>query len=208
MIGGKLLRLHCRCLGWLSALVFFGLLMSCSRTTVVLVPDGQGEVGEVILETMTSTRVLKRAGESMVSGTFALPPDHARVMTDTEIQEKFGATMAYEPQPAERYRLYFDEEADALSQESVEQLQLAAQVITDRQSCDINIIGHTDVSVGEELFTGPSYLRAVQVKQLLIDRGVESVCMMAFSYGNHDPLVKTGAKKVLQKNRRVEIHVW
>lgn len=68
-------------------------------------------------------------------------------------------------------------------------------------------IGHSD-SIGDEDYNIKlSTQRAETVKELLVTAGIASECIETISYGESDPLVKSGDNVDESLNRRVELEI-
>ncbi|MEH6473785.1 MAG: OmpA family protein [Halopseudomonas sp.] len=182
-----------------------GLVAGCSTTRVVLVPDPQGNVGEVVVSTLTGSKTLNQSGQSVAAGAYLLPPEKTIVMTQASIDARHGETLAFEPVPPQSYLFYFLHDSVELTENSATQLPEAISRINQRESCDMVSAGHTD-SLGDPAYNVQlSYRRAKQIKALLNGRGIAAKCIEIISYGENAPLVKTGNNVSQQKNRRVEL---
>lgn len=187
--------------------VFVSILAACSGTTVVLVPDAKGKVGQVDVSTKAGTTRLSKANESTEATKSDKAPSAAVQLSDTEVKDMFGQTLAKEPMPPERIVLHFSTgSADILTNEAV-QLENAKSAIKIRNSCDISVIGHSDTVGDYKLNQGISDQRAENVKAALIGLGVDGKCMDTRYYGESDLAVPTADNVDEPENRRVEVEI-
>lgn len=95
----------------------------------------------------------------------------------------------------------------ALSDDSKEQLDQAAQILLEDKSVEIELLGHTCNLGDEETNYNFGILRAKEAKKYLVSKGVESNRIYVHSYGAKKPLVPNTNAESKGKNRRVEIKV-
>ncbi len=190
----------------LASLLGFLLLAGCSTTRVVLVPDPDGKVGKIEVVTRGESQVLDQAGESVTVGSL-LPPAEPTILSQEEIDSRFGSTLQNEPAPPTTYILQFRHDSTELTTASAGELPAAVGLINRRNSCYIVVAGHTD-AVGDKAYnTELSLRRANKVRGLLIEQGVEARCIETLSYGENDPLIPTADNVAEPRNRRVELVV-
>jgi outer membrane protein OmpA-like peptidoglycan-associated protein len=185
------------------------LLAACcsSGTTVVLVPDAGGKVGQVEVTTKGGSTVLSQANESTEAGKAEQAPTEAVQLSGEKVNDMFAATLAKEPMAPEHFRFYFATgSADLLAEASAE-LAKAKTAIDVRKSCDLSVIGHSDRVGDNELNRGISIKRAETVAQALTAAGVTKNCMDIRYYGENDPAVPTADNVDEPRNRRVEVEI-
>lgn len=180
-------------------------LAACSGTTVVLVPDAEGKVGQVAVETEGGSTTLTKANESTKAKQAKEKPSQPVTLSDGQVQDMFARTLAKEPTPPLRFRLYFDSGTATIQPESQGEFDKIAAAIQSRKSCDISVIGHSD-TVGDNKVNQPlSLQRAEVVQKALIDKGIGANCMDLRYYGENDLAVPTPDNVSEAKNRRVEV---
>lgn len=181
-------------------------LAACSGTTVVLVPDAEGKVGRVSVETEGGSTVLTKANES-TKAQKKEKPSQPVTLSDVQVKDMFAKTLAKEPAPPLRYRLYFDSGTANLLPESQPTVEKVAAAIQSRKSCDVSVIGHSD-TVGDNKVNQPlSLQRAEVVQKSLLAKGISAECMDLRFYGEHDLAVPTPDNVAEAKNRRVEVEI-
>ncbi|SFQ87399.1 Outer membrane protein OmpA [Halopseudomonas formosensis] len=111
----------------------------------------------------------------------------------------------------------FDFDSATLSSEGLRELDLAAQVVTDRmvELERIVVVGHTD-RIGAEAYNDSlSMRRAEAVRRHLVQRGIDGSRVFAEGKGAREPLIEcqgrvvtAALKQCLQPNRRVQIMIY
>lgn len=174
-------------------------LAGCGQT-IVLMPDLDGHVGQVVVSSKTGETVTLDQANQAVKG-----KDQVSVLSDKEIESTFGEALAAQPIPTARFILYFLSGSDSLTGESVKLFPGIMQAYMIRHSTDVSVIGHTD-AVGDEAYNYRlSVKRAEKVKRMLIDNGMDSESIETVSHGEENPLVPTPDGVAEPKNRRVEV---
>lgn len=183
------------------------LLTACTGTTVVLIPDPGGKVGQVTVTTDGGTTLLSKTNESTQASKLEQAPTKAVVLTEKEIQTMFAATLSKEPTPPERFRLYFSTGTADMTADTKGEISKIAAAIHARQSCDLSVIGHSDRVGDDESNRGISLQRAENVAKALTNIGVDSHCMDIRYYGENDPAIPTADNVAEARNRRVEVEI-
>ncbi len=183
------------------------LVIGCSGTTVVLVPDANGKVGQVDVATQAGTTLLSKANESAEASKPNKPPTQAVQLSEDKIRDMFADTLAKEPLPPKHYRFYFSSGSAGLLPEAQAELDKAKTAIEERKSCDLSVIGHSDRVGDNSTNKGISMQRAENVANALTKIGVAKNCMDIRYYGENDPAIPTADNVDEPRNRRVEIEI-
>ncbi|MEQ1557551.1 MAG: OmpA family protein [Methyloglobulus sp.] len=184
-------------------------LTACCNTgtTVVLIPDAAGKVGQVSVTTKAGTTNLSKANESTAATKAEQSPTSAAIMSTDKIQTMFGDTLAKVPIPPERFRLYFSSGTSDISAETRAEIGKVIDVIKKHESCDLSVIGHSD-RVGDNASNkGLSIDRAKAVAEILTSNGIDAKCMDIRYYGENDPAIPTADNVAEARNRRVEVEI-
>lgn len=176
-------------------------------TTVVLVPDRDGHVGEVVVTSPAGSATLSRAGESVAVTGAASSLQQGWIMDQSGIRKEFGVALAAEPLPVAVYILYFPRNSSELDERSAAKLDGILQEIHRRDSRDISINGHTDTRGSTEYNLLLSNRRASKVRDILLRSGVKPAYISVSNHGKGNPLIPTGDNVDEPRNRRVEIVV-
>lgn len=183
------------------------LLAGCSGTTVVLVPDEKGKIGQVEVATEAGTTLLSKANESTQADKAKQPPSKAEQLSDEKIHDMFSETLAKEPLYPEHYLFHFGSGSANLQADANIELSKAKLAIEKRKSCDISVIGHSDRVGDNQSNEKLSLERADTVIAAITGLGVEKSCIDRRYYGENDPIVPTADNVDEPKNRRVEIEI-
>ncbi len=185
------------------------ILTACCNTgtTVVLIPDAGGKVGQVSVTTKAGTTNLSKANESTEATKTEQSPTSASIMSTDKIKSMFGSTLAKEPIPPERFRLYFSSGTSDISAETRAEIGKVIDAIKKHESCDLSVIGHSD-RVGDNVSNkGLSIDRAKAVAEILTSNGIDERCMDIRYYGENDPAIPTADNVAEARNRRVEVEI-
>jgi outer membrane protein OmpA-like peptidoglycan-associated protein len=180
----------------------------CSTgTTVVLVPDAGGKVGQVSLTTEGGTALLSKANESAGASKAKQPPTPPVLLSEKKVHAMFADTLAKEPTPPKRYSLYFPSGSVDLTADANAEIPKIVAEIQARKSCDLSVIGHSDTVGDNEDNKGISIARAETVAKSLTDAGIDHNCMDIRYYGENDLAVPTADNVDEPLNRRAEVEI-
>jgi len=197
-----------RILVFLTGLGVLALLAGCAaRSTVVLIPDPDGNVGQVVVANERGQQVLNEANQAVTVTGRKAPPGAVRTMTTDEVRSVFSDALAARPLPPARFILYFLMDSDVLTRESMAIVPEVLETIRKRSPVDIVISGHTDTVGTNEYNYRLGLDRTKAIYGILVAKGVAASSITATSHGEGNPLVKTGDNVPEPRNRRVEIVV-
>ena len=170
-----------------------------------VIPGDDGHVGAIVVQRDGDKRVIDRAyGATRIrsDGT----TEEAR-LTEAEVRETFGSTLAALPGKPTSFVLYFLEGKDELTPDSKAELDKVFRELKRRPLPDIAVIGHTD-SVGSLSFNDRlSLARAERLREMLVALGIPAERIQAAGRGKRELLVPTDDNVAEARNRRVEINV-
>jgi outer membrane protein OmpA-like peptidoglycan-associated protein len=173
-------------------------------------PDPDGKVGTVSVTTRGGSQILDKPGYATEVEDVNKPPLTPRPVSENEIKDVFGPALSALPDRAGRFisfLLYFEHDTAKLTQESKNLLPEVLQTITNRESNEVYVVGHTDL-VGTEAYNIElSSRRAGHVRDLFVSGGIKSSSLFVSYYGKARPLVPTNDKVPEPRNRRVEVIV-
>jgi len=171
-----------------------------------VIPGADGHVGSIVVRPEGETgRVIDRAyGATRIRGDGTA--EEAR-LTEAEVRETFGSTLAALPGKPASFVLYFLEGKDELTPDSKGELDKVFRELKRRPLPDIAVIGHTD-SVGSLIFNDRlSLARAERLREMLVTLGIPADRIQAAGRGKRELLVPTDDNVAEARNRRVEINV-
>ena len=183
-------------------------LSGCGGTTVVLVPDDGGKVGKVSLETQAGTQTLTQANESSEASKAHKPPEKPKILTREEITSKFSEVLAVQPATPERRSLHKFTSGSADISIYEKELDEIAEIIHRSKSCHVVVIGHADRVGTNADNEGISKARAQNVREALINKGVQDKCIGEPRFYGESDLFKWTEDNIDEPlNRRVEVEI-
>jgi outer membrane protein OmpA-like peptidoglycan-associated protein len=179
----------------------------CARPDLIVVlPDSDGHIGGVVVESGGNKTVLDKAYAAANPGTGA-PVE----ISGWEVERIFANALEARPIPPKSYTLYFVAGSDELVPESRTALDTMLAELSERKAVEVVITGHTDTLGAADKNDRLSLERAKAVeKQLqtsLAAHGVQSDSITTVGRGERALLVKTPDQVGEPRNRRVEITV-
>lgn len=183
------------------------LLTACTSTTVVLVPDAGGKVGQVTLTTEAGSTVLSKAYESAEADSSKKAPTKPDELGEKNTRNMFSENLAIEPKAPKRYPLYFKTGSAELSGDTTTEINQITSEIQSRKLCDVSVIGHTDRIWDNENNLALSLKRANTTREALVKNGINIFCMDIRYYGENDPAIPTEDEVAEPLNRRVVVEI-
>lgn len=174
-------------------------------TTVVLINDPDGKVGQTSVTTKNGEQILTQKNQSTRVRATDTAPDHPSLMSDDEIEKRFGAALQAQPDKPAHFLLYFVSGTTELDTDSQLLLQQVKEHISSYPLVDIRIIGHTDTVGSAESNAELALDRAKGVAQELIASGVGQRLLKVDSHGEGNPFIPTEDNVEEPRNRRVEV---
>lgn len=193
-----------------AALLAAALAAGCASGPVspalfAVLPAPDGHIGAIAVERDGERRVIHTAyGAQRLRADGSL---EAAQLSQSEVRERFGATLAALPVPPTTFVLYFLADSDELTPASKRELEHVFDEIRRRPLPDIVVIGHTDTIGRRSYNDGLSLARAERMRELLVARGVPAARIQARGRGEREPLVETPDEVREPRNRRVEVNV-
>ncbi len=173
--------------------------------TVVVLPGPDGKVGTVIVQRAGEQQVLNSAyAGSQVRADGSL---HGSNLSQQQVSESFGTTIAALPARPTLFLLYFLTGKDELTPESTGDLERILADMKARPVPDIVVTGHTDTVGSADSNDKLSMQRAERVKGFLTGIGIPGDRIRTAGRGERELLVQTADNVDEPRNRRVEINV-
>jgi len=193
---------------WRFVVILAGIFISaCSSTTVILVPDAGGKVGQVELTTDGGSTLLSKAYESSSTQNEKQAPTKSSQLTEENVRAEYADILAKEPTPPEQFLIYFKTGKSQLPVEANEVFAKVKATAEARKSCDLSVIGYADRVRDNDFNDILSLVRAENVANFLKELGIPDRCMDIRYYGENHPVVKTEDEIDEPLNRRVEVQV-
>ena len=186
------------------------LLAACAptipRSYVVLLPDLDGKVGEVIVSGQKGNQVLTRSGQlAGIDGR-----EVKAELSSAQFASDFSAAQAAQPAPPEHFMLYFPSGSTRLTEESENKF---AEILNRWKArgadtvVEVAVIGHTDTVGKDEDNMVLSAQRAKLVADRLRASGLKFSTFTMESHGKRNPLVPTKDGVAEPQNRRVQVTI-
>ncbi len=194
------------CVGCCLAASLF--IMACGhKSTVILVPDPDGSVGQITVSNAAGSVEIDQANQSTIVRDPKKAPGTPEQLAPAEVEALFGKVLSNEPPPPIHFFLHFQSDSVQLLPASSQQLSEIITAVQRRAPTRISVVGHTDTMGDKAYNIDLSMRRALAVKQLLVNSGVDDTFLDVSSHGEENPLVKTADNVSDAKNRRVEVVV-
>lgn len=189
---------------WLAS----ALLAACSsvpREKFILLPDADGNVGEVTVRTQGGEARLTRpfaSAESMSDGSVRSGED-----AGDAVRDRYAPALSVQPPHPLSFNVFFVFDKDELTPESTAQFDRIKKELAARPAPEIVVIGHTDRIGALEYNDALSLKRAEMVRVALVGAGVRREQIEIAGRGEREPAIPTPDEVAEPRNRRVEIMV-
>lgn len=178
---------------------------SAHRTTVVLLPDDDGEVGAVAVAAASGVQLLDRARSRTIVDGMRAPPSPATVLTPETLSRDYGELLRIQAPKPKTFMLHFLLDKAELTAESRAMLPALFAAVGERKPASIVVFGHADATGSPQRNMKLSADRAEAVANLLRrnDPKLEDIEVQYF--GEMKPLASSNPGVPDARNRRVEI---
>lgn len=189
----------------LAGILYLGLTAQ-PTSTVVLLPEANGRVGAVDIQTTAAKQSLNTAYASATSNTRGAFITQS-VSADA-VQQRFGQTLAAIPAAPVSFMLMFEFGSSVdIAPSFAPVLEQLRGALTNYPAPEISVIGHTDRVGSLEDNDRLSLQRAQTVRDLLVQAGVDASTITIAGRGEREPAVPTADEVPMAQNRRVEINL-
>lgn len=195
---------------WLLVVItgaLFATFQGEEKSVVILTPDPDGQVGQVVVATKGGQQQLSAANQMTVVSNPAKSPSSVKVATTEYIDQNFAEALSIQPFPPVKFILYFQPDSTELDPSSEPLIPKVLAAIILRESKDIGIHGHSDRTGSAETNLELSLRRALAVESILLQNGINQEYLEVASHGEGNPLVPTPDEVAEPRNRRVEVVV-
>lgn len=183
------------------------LLGACGGQTIVLVADPEGHVGKAEVVTSGGKQRLERPGEMTRTSGGSNAPSAVSTADPAFIASTFAEALAIEPPPAQIFTLMFETGTATLTESSLKLIPAVVAASERRGAVSVSITGHTDATGSDKVNDALSLDRAMQVKTLLQQKGVNPRLISVSSHGKGNPAIPTPDGVPEPRNRRVVVIV-
>jgi outer membrane protein OmpA-like peptidoglycan-associated protein len=135
------------------------------------------------------------------------PPTPAFTIDEAEVKRIFGDALPAVPPAPRIFNLYFRFESDELTDEARRSLPEILRTVKEWAVPDVVAIGHTDSTGVPAANFDLGLKRAMRVRDILVQAGLDSSLIEVSSLGEADLFIPTPDETLEPRNRRVEIAV-
>ena len=128
-------------------------------------------------------------------------------LSEAEVQKIFGDALSALPPPPRQFTLFFRFESDELTDQSQALIPRVLAAVKRHAVQDVVVIGHTDTMGTQQANYTLGLKRAMMVRNILVDAGLNGSTIDVTSVGELDLLVRTPDETPEPRNRRVDIAV-
>lgn len=121
-----------------------------------------------------------------------------------DTQDKYEKLNSNISKILEKNKIVFKRLSTEVSEESISTIEEIAKVLKNNPEIKVEVGGHTDAKGDDEVNNYVSKHRALSVKKMLIEFGVDEKMLTSKGYGESQPLVDNNPDGYSMKNRRVE----
>ncbi len=182
-----------------------------AKTTVVLLPDEDGNVGAVLVgngdgDKSNLQRIDQAYATASVEGVRG-GPSAVTSMGRERVDRDYATLLSAQPPKPKTFILHFVIDKTVLTAESKAMLPAVLEAIRERKPTEITIFGHADATGTEKRNNKLSADRAKMVADLLrkIDPTLDRIDVQYF--GDRAPLVPSDGRVPEPRNRRAEVMV-
>jgi len=104
-------------------------------------------------------------------------------------------------------RITFEKNSSKTQGDAVSEINDIYELLTKNKTVHVNIEGHTDNTGSDDVNMKLSYLRAKEIYDLLLAKGIEANRITYEGYGKSRPIATNDEEEGKLKNRRVEIQI-
>ena len=175
------------------------------QSLTVLLPDADKSTGDARVSNPLGSVDLAEARDAALVTANREPV--LGQLTEADVQRIFGDALSALPPPPQGFTLFFRFESDELTDQSQALIPKILAAVKAHAVQDVVVIGHTDTMGTQQANYGLGLKRALMVRNLLVEAGLNGSTIDATSVGELDLLVKTPDDTPEPRNRRVDIFV-
>ena len=177
------------------------------QALVALLPDSRtGATGRAIVSSEAGSVELAAERDATLATTNRRPGT-VTTLSKTDVNRLFGEALAALPRAPDHFTLFFRFESNELTDESRALVREILRAVKDRPAPEVAIVGHTDTMGTPAANRALGLKRAMMVRALLVNAGLDRAMIEVTSHGEGDLLVRTPDETPEPRNRRVEIAV-
>ena len=174
---------------------------------IVLLPDSEGgSVGRARVSNPSGSADLDAARDATAVAANQAPGPTS-TLSEADVKRIFGGALSALPPTPRRFTLNFRFESDELTDEARVLLPEILKTVKERSVPDVVVVGHTDTTGTPKANFELGLKRAMTVRNLLVEAGLDASTIEVTSLGEEDLRIQTADESPEPRNRRVEIAV-
>jgi outer membrane protein OmpA-like peptidoglycan-associated protein len=177
------------------------------ETTVVLMPDEDGNVGKITVTTPQGSHVVDKAYTATTVRHVDTTPSADQFVGEQVLTSNYSQLMSAQPTKPRSFILYFGLGTSELTPDSRAQLPEVLRVAHERKPTEITIFGYADAS-GTEIrneHLSAERARSIEAAMRKFDPQLAHITVQYF--GSKNPVIATPGNVPEAKNRRAEIFI-
>ena len=178
-------------------------VIDCNR--VILLPNSDGSPSAVVLKTANGTEVIDKPYEGACVNHDGAISQLAE--TSATVSANYAAALEAQPKRPKSYIANFIYGTDKISPDSLSEVEKMKADLKTRKIPEITVIGHTDMAGSDKYNDTLSLKRAMVMRNILINQGINPSQIEVAGRGKREPLIPTADGVKEPKNRRVEINI-
>ncbi len=190
-----------------SVIFIYMINYTAPNNTIILLPDDNGSIGEVIVANQSGSQTINSAYTAIKVKDANSVIDTPIVVDKDEVLEMFKSSLSSQPTKVKNYILYFNAGTTELTTESQKRIPEIISELSNRKIYELYIIGHTDTVGKADTNYRFGLKRADTVKQIITQHFPGNKNFTLSSHGEGDLLIPTDDEVDEAQNRRVEIEI-
>lgn len=176
------------------------------QALIVLLPDSDRTTGRARVSNPSGSADLAAARDA-AQATANQPPGPVSTLSEADVKRIFGDALSALPPEPRRFTLNFRFESDDLTDESRALVPEVLATVKGRSVPEVLVVGHTDTMGTPAANVELGLKRAMTVRNLLVQAGLDASMIEVTSHGEAALLIQTPNETPEPRNRRVEITV-
>ena len=178
-----------------------------SSTTVVLLPDEDGNVGEISVSNAFGSEKIDKAYTSTIVDSTHHSPSQGSFVGEPSVDLQYAELLSAQPHKPASFILYFALGSTELTAESKAMLPEVLRTAKARKPTEISVFGYADATGTDKRNDRLSQERAEAIAQALRKFAPDVGSIDVEYFGARQPLIPTPANVPEARNRRAEIMI-
>ena len=154
-----------------------------------------------------SARPIEKPKDVVTTDTHPSRPTNNKPIITPEVPKPAERTALKEGQTITIEKLQFSSQSAEISSESFQSLDKIYDILNTNQNLIVEIGGHTNLIIADEVGIGLSLKRANAVAEYLVNKGIDRKRLQTKGYGGTKPIMNETTAAANKANQRVEIKI-